>query len=719
MSGHQQEPTEPARHRPAPVRPEGESAPAQSPLASIAALQRQAGNGAVAGLFARSRPAQVQRQPLSARHAKDDSYRLHLDPQIEAQIRAINAMNAMIAPEPVKAGLLDLTLPPAPPTPGPPEASPPPIPSPPPPAPATPIGPAPGTGLMGPRAGTGGDVWKAILAEPSLGPAITALGDQAAAKAKTQWDQLSTGGAVAVVSGSIMVGGGAIAGILANPDARQWITSTLNDKIIPVPKVPGLAVQLNLSGENVIVGLHLDVGQVLPKALGFGPAAATTPLGTPFPEPVQRQVAVQPDRTCDHQHAPVIQRDPIPGGVGGATSAASGGAVGLQSIEGSFVIPGGKTLSGTLSREVRTTAATKVSVQIRSEQVYLSFSGPIYIDAQWPVQNMHLYSITHAFADNVTTSDVRLVDDELGDGFIDQTKTAQDSIAETVGQIIRRTIVDRARYIADPTREPIGGDKPTGQGPPPNFGRHEPPMPKSPPTDDRPSPYDPLKDPDPLGTVDALANNLKAMPSEGKSDKITSEEITGLTVGATIVVNKPVDKIEGGTGVHIDAGTAISLQVDSGASIPKLQGAGQGAAAIAAAADIKAIHASSSGLIVLKDNKPVASLDRVTVSRGGTVKIDHVTLLGEAADAARSERGMWALIGGVLGAEQLRENPLYSGDGISTEPVIVPGFVKGTLEDKLQEAFTDLLKNQGRTLIQGVDLGAVLGVPGGPPVKAP
>jgi hypothetical protein len=147
--------------------------------------------------------------------------------------------------------------------------------------------------LMGPRAGTGGDIWKAVLAEPSLGPAITALGDQAAARARSQWDQLSTGGAVAVVSGSVVVAGGAVAGVLASRDARQWITATLNDKIIPVPRVPGLGVQLNLSGNTVIVGLHLDVGAILPTAVGFGPASVTTPLGRPIPDPVQRVVAAR------------------------------------------------------------------------------------------------------------------------------------------------------------------------------------------------------------------------------------------------------------------------------------------------------------------------------------------------------------------------------------------------------------------------------------------
>jgi hypothetical protein len=709
MTGHRQiEPTEPARLQAGASRGGREPAAAPSPLASLTALQRQAGNRAVSSLFARSRQAQVQRQPLSARQAQNDSYRLHLDPEIEAQIRAINAMNAMIAPEPVKAGLLDLTLPAAPFTPGPPRASTPPVPSPPARAPATPTGPAPGTGLMGPRAGTGGDVWKAILAEPSLGPAITALGDQAAAKAKAQWDQLSTGGAAAVVTGSIVVGGGAIAGVLANPDARQWITSTLNDKIIPVPKVPGLGVQLNLSGENVIVGLHLDVGQVLPKALGFGPAAATTPLGTPFPEPVQRQVALRPERTCDHQHGPVVQRDPIPGGVGGATTAATGGAIGLQSIEGSFVIPGGKLLSGTLAREVKTTMPTTVSVQITSKQVALTFPTGIYIDAQWPVQNMRLYSVTHTFEDNATKSDVRRVSDELGDGFIDQTETAQASIAETLGTIIHGTMVDRQRQhpanTMPDTRQP-----PTPQGPPPNFGLN---------ADTRLPTYDPLTDPNPQETLATLAKNLTAMPSEGSHDEIKPEEITGLTVGATIVVNKPVEQVEGGTGLRIAAGTPISIRIDSGASIPKLQNAGQGAAAIAAAANIQAIHTSSNGIEVVKDAKPVAHIDQLTVHRGGTVKIDKISLQGEAADAARSERRYWTLVGGILGAEQHRENPFYTGEGLSTEPVVVPGFVKGALEAKLQAAFTDLLKNQGRSLIPGVDLGSVLGVPGGPPVKA-
>lgn len=261
------------------------------PGPALLGLQRVAGNRATAALLQR---AHAQREPGGWK-PKDNPNQLHLDPQIEAQIRAINAMHALATPAHVLPRLMELNLPSMPPTIGPPAPGPQ-LPAPAAPVPATPQGPAPGTGLMGPREGTGGDIWKAVLADPSMGPAITALGDQAADRARSEFGSLSTGAAVAVVSGSVAVGGGAIVGLLSRPDVRQWITATLNDKVIPVPLVPGLGVQLNLSGDTMIVGLHLDVGKLLPASLGFGPASATTPLGSPSGSyyPVQRQVVAEP-----------------------------------------------------------------------------------------------------------------------------------------------------------------------------------------------------------------------------------------------------------------------------------------------------------------------------------------------------------------------------------------------------------------------------------------
>lgn len=298
------------RHAPAARRADTADTSSTAP-AMVARLQRIAGNRAVAEMLQPPLPTQrvparrapVQREPVGGWRPKDSPDQLHLDPQIEAQIRAINAMNAISAPERVMAGLLELNLPPmsatiGPPTPPTPEAAPAS-----PTAATTPQGPAPGTGLMGPRAGTPGDVWKVVLAEPSLGASITGLGDQAAARAKSKYDTLSTGATVAVVTTTVAVGGGAIVGLLSRPDVRQWITATLNDKVIQVPKVPGLGVQLNLSGNTVIVGLHLDVGKILPAALGFGPASATTPLGSPpgAYDSVQRQLATE--------SAPAVQRE--------------------------------------------------------------------------------------------------------------------------------------------------------------------------------------------------------------------------------------------------------------------------------------------------------------------------------------------------------------------------------------------------------------------------
>ncbi len=106
------------------------------------------------------------------------------------------------------------------------------------------------------------------------------------------------------------------------------------------------------------------------------------------------------------------------------------------------------------------------------------------------------------------------------------------------------------------------------------------------------------------------------------------------------------------------------------------------------------------------------------------MNIDSITLLGEAAEAAKTEGGVWLILGGLMGAAQSDGSPAGFAIGAQNTmnegkdaPVIVPGLVRGVLESKLQAAFTDLLATQGRSLIPGVDLGSILGVPGAP-VKA-
>lgn len=275
---------------------------------TVLGLQRSAGNLSVVRMLARVR-SPVQRQdgdrpaipPTTSGSqltmpelgssagwrppsAAGSQFRLHLDPGIEAHLRAMQVMRALTSPEQVSAGLDLLTLPSVPLSllpPGSISPGAPALPAPPPPSAATAVGPAPGTELTGPRPGTGGDIWRAIKADPGIGPAVLELQDQAATRARQDWRALSSGGQIAVVSTVVVIGGGAVAGVLSNREARSWVANTLSGQVLPVPKVPGLGIQLNLRANDVLLGLHLDVGQLLPTALGFGPAASTSALGAP------------------------------------------------------------------------------------------------------------------------------------------------------------------------------------------------------------------------------------------------------------------------------------------------------------------------------------------------------------------------------------------------------------------------------------------------------
>jgi hypothetical protein len=268
---------------------------------AVLALQRSHGNAYVQRLLASSQRVQRQGGPTQLQPPTLGGsvgwrppaptlgqYQLHLDPEIEAQIRAIEAMRQVVAPAPVTAALGQLSLPAVPLHLLPPsgrELSAP-FPAAGPPSPALDPGPRPGTELQGPRPGEGGDIWRAAMSDAIIGPAVTRLGDLAAERARMDWASLRTGGQVAVVTTSVVLAGGALAGILTNPSGRDWALRALNDRIIPVPPVPGLSAQFNLGGDHVILGLHLDLGPHLPARLGFGRGVSPSPLGSP-PNPYE------------------------------------------------------------------------------------------------------------------------------------------------------------------------------------------------------------------------------------------------------------------------------------------------------------------------------------------------------------------------------------------------------------------------------------------------
>lgn len=196
---------------------------------------------------------------------------LHLDPDIAAQIQAMQFIQQRLDPDIVRSALLEID----------PELleAPNPAFSTEPSTPQEPLVPA-GAGPTEPRAGTGGDLMRAIMGVPVVDQGLTQFREQTLDQVKHGWHRMSTGEQIATVSAVVLVGGGALAGTLSNPTTRNFMLNQLNGRVLPVPGVSGLRVELNTERDNLMLGLHLDVGSLLPESWGFGPSSPR-PIGGP------------------------------------------------------------------------------------------------------------------------------------------------------------------------------------------------------------------------------------------------------------------------------------------------------------------------------------------------------------------------------------------------------------------------------------------------------
>jgi hypothetical protein len=156
---------------------------------------------------------------------------------------------------------------------------------------ASPTVPA-GDGSEKPHAADGGDIMDAILAVPAIEAAVDSLKTQASDRIMQDWQRLKTGEKILGVSSVIAVAGGALAGVIANPAARKLALDQLNGKVLPVPKLDWLHLEINTGGDNLMLGLHVDVGQLLPTSWGFKASSPDAIGGVPEPEPfpVQRKL---------------------------------------------------------------------------------------------------------------------------------------------------------------------------------------------------------------------------------------------------------------------------------------------------------------------------------------------------------------------------------------------------------------------------------------------
>lgn len=145
-----------------------------------------------------------------------------------------------------------------------------------------------GAGPSTPRAASPGDVARAALAIPTFRTGLSRLEDFATDRLRRDWSSLGTGGQIGVVSGLTVIGGGALAGVVSDPTSRSWALSQLNGRVLPVPGLDWLRLEINTGESSLMVGTHVDVGRLMQRhvpQLGFGPSSPSAIGGPPQPQP--------------------------------------------------------------------------------------------------------------------------------------------------------------------------------------------------------------------------------------------------------------------------------------------------------------------------------------------------------------------------------------------------------------------------------------------------
>lgn len=182
---------------------------------------------------------------------------LQLDPELEAELMLIRmrTIRRLLDPDCVRESLLDidpatlgmggtdwLRLPP--------------LPEP------TPLV-TPGGGPETPRPATGGDLFRAIMAVPAVDTALTNLRTTALERLRSDWRRLSAGERIILVSQGVLIGGAALTAVLSNAETRGLVLDQVQGRNLPVPFVPGLSFQFNITGPDRRIFFNLDLGRLV------------------------------------------------------------------------------------------------------------------------------------------------------------------------------------------------------------------------------------------------------------------------------------------------------------------------------------------------------------------------------------------------------------------------------------------------------------------------
>jgi hypothetical protein len=222
-----------------------------------------------------------------------------------------------------------------------------------------------GAGPSRPRAASPADFARAALAVPTFRSGLDRLGDFATDRLRRDWSSLGTGGQIGVVSWLTVIGGGALAGVVSDPTSRSWALSQLNGRVLPVPGLDWLHLEINTGESSLMVGTHVDVGKLLQRhvpQLGFGSSSPNAIGGPPRPQPFVPgsigRAAAEPDSS-----AQTAGRVGLAGRGGFADIAGVGSVAGLGGLAGRISNEAGRgsrlplALRGSLERELGTDLA--------------------------------------------------------------------------------------------------------------------------------------------------------------------------------------------------------------------------------------------------------------------------------------------------------------------------------------------------------------------------
>lgn len=342
--------------------------------------------------------------------------------------------------------------------------------------------------------------------------------------------------------------------------------------------------------------------------------------------------------------------------------------VDLKEVRGSFTIPGGRMLAGSWQAEVKTSAPTRVEVAVGHAGVSMRFSPGLFIDAQWPLQNLVVYSATYNFGDSTAIINAGK-DTGLGSGMI----SIRDNVNDLLSQIIMKAVQGKAPGTAG---------------------------------------YDPIKDANLEGNVRTMIDGVSTMfTSGGESAKagkppVTTSEMRGLSAGATVRAQLQQSFGGAGAGLTLDANSELEIDADGAGSAADVLAGGTLEEAMTAAS-LQSIRIRSSGLCVMMKGKPAIRLHSLTVKRGGAVVVGEMELLGSLKNAAAIESGLSAI------AALLAFAAGSSSTGELLENAQRPALVDGMARKEMERQFTSVIHSllvQYRSAVPGVDLVKVLGL---------